>query len=150
MPRFDGPYKIIHANPERSSYTLDMPNAPNTFPTFHSSLLRRFIPNDPDLFPTRELERPGAISVDGEEEWLVERIINERKGRRGMEYLVRYCGYGSDEDRWLGRVDVEELAAFNDWLAVRPSTECRAKKKRVMAALLEILDCNLDSEIFLS
>lgn len=150
MPRFDGPYKIIHANPEKSSYTLDMPNAPNTFPTFHSSLLRRFVPNDPDLFPGRELERPGAVSVDGEDEWFVERIIDERRGRRGMEYLVRYRGYGSEEDRWLGRMDVEELAAFDDWLAAHPSSGRRAKKKRVVAALLEILDCNLTSEVFLS
>ncbi len=102
MPRFDGPYKVVHANPEKSSYTLDMPNTPNTFPTFHSSLLRRFVPNNPDLFPSRELERPAAISVDGEDKWLVERIMDERKGQQGMEYLVQYCGYESDEDRWLG------------------------------------------------
>lgn len=70
MPRFDGPYKIVHANPERSSYTLDMPNAPNVFPTFHGNLLRRYVANDGDLFPSRELEQPGSIDVDGVEEWL--------------------------------------------------------------------------------
>ncbi len=37
MPRFDGPYEVIRANKEKSLYTLNMPNAENTFPTFHSS-----------------------------------------------------------------------------------------------------------------
>ena len=67
-----------------------------------------------------------------------------------MEYLVRYRGYGSEEDRWLGWMDVEELAAFDDWLAAHPSSGRWARKKHVVAALLEILDCNLTSEVFLS
>lgn len=111
MPRYDGPYKIIAANPEKSSYTLDMPNAPNTFPTFHCSLLRPFTANNTDLFPSRELERPRAVNVDNKDEWFVDKIIDQRRGRSGMEYLVRWRGYGSDEDRWLRRVEVEDLEA---------------------------------------
>ena len=32
MPQNDGPYTITHAFPERSEYTLKLPNNPNTFP----------------------------------------------------------------------------------------------------------------------
>jgi hypothetical protein len=39
MPRFDGPFNVTNANPSKSAYTLDLPNEPNRFPTFHSSLL---------------------------------------------------------------------------------------------------------------
>lgn len=140
MPRFDGPYKIVGANPARSSYTLDLPNAPNTFPVFHSSLLRRFVPNDADLFPSRELERPEPVLVDEEEEWFVERIIDERKGRSGMEYLVRYAGYGAEEDRWLRRADVEDLEALDSWLSSRPvGRGRRIVNRRAVAALVNIL-----------
>ncbi|KDQ23945.1 hypothetical protein PLEOSDRAFT_1017048, partial [Pleurotus ostreatus PC15] len=61
MPRFDGPYEILHANPEKSSYTLNMPNTDKFFPTFHSSHLRPFIANDSNLFPSRKLERPAPV-----------------------------------------------------------------------------------------
>jgi hypothetical protein len=39
MPYFDGPYTIIDTHPETSNYTLDLPNSPNIFPTFHASQL---------------------------------------------------------------------------------------------------------------
>jgi hypothetical protein len=39
MPRFDGPFLMIKAFPEKSIYTLELPNEPNRFPTFHASLL---------------------------------------------------------------------------------------------------------------
>ncbi len=61
MPRYDGPYLITHANPDLSSYTLDIPNLPTWFNMFHVSELRRFIPNDKDLFPSRDHPRPGPI-----------------------------------------------------------------------------------------
>ncbi|GLB36666.1 hypothetical protein LshimejAT787_0309530 [Lyophyllum shimeji] len=40
MPQFDGPYSVIAAHPETSSYTLDLPEGLNIFPTFHASLLQ--------------------------------------------------------------------------------------------------------------
>src|SRR5882762_5889347 len=46
FPRFDGPYIIINAHPETSNYTLELPNSPNIFPTFHSSELKPFFHND--------------------------------------------------------------------------------------------------------
>lgn len=141
MPRFDGPYKVIGANPARSSYTLHMPNAPNTFPVFHSSLLRKCVANNVDLFPSRELERPGAVLVGEDEEWMVDRIVDEKKGRRGLEYLVRYKGYGAEEDRWLPRRDIEDLAALDVWLASRPTPRNLGKVSRcAVAALLDVLD----------
>ena len=58
MPRNDGPYTITHTFPERSEYTLKLPNNPNTFPGFHAHLLKQYIPNDPLLFPDQEPARP--------------------------------------------------------------------------------------------
>lgn len=141
MPRFDGPYKILHANPDKSSYTLDLPNSPGIFPTFHASLLRRCVENDSDLFPSRELERPPAILENGEEEWFVERIIDERRGRSGLEYLVRFRGYGADEDRWMRRVEVDELQALDEWLKNKPAATGRRTRlrPRLAAALVNAL-----------
>ncbi|KAG9223840.1 hypothetical protein CCMSSC00406_0007702 [Pleurotus cornucopiae] len=121
MPRYDGPYEITRCFPERSTYTLLMPNSPDVFPTFHASQLRRFVENDVELFPSRELDRPEAVIVDGtgEEEWLVDKIVDEKRGRGGQEYLVSWKGYGAEENRWLKRCDVEELEALDIWEAQR-------------------------------
>lgn len=52
LPCFDSPYIVTKSHPEFSTYTLKMPNLPNVFPTFHASQLKRFVANDPDLFPS--------------------------------------------------------------------------------------------------
>jgi hypothetical protein len=56
MPRYDSPYKIISTNPESSTYTLDLPEHTNIYPTFHVSKLKCHIANDTELFPSRELQ----------------------------------------------------------------------------------------------
>jgi hypothetical protein len=101
MPRFDGPYLVTDTAPEISTVTIDLPNHPNTFPTFHTSQVRPFMENDKELFPGRELDEPPPVFVEDEEEYFVDRILDERKRGRGIQYLVRWLGYGPEEDRWL-------------------------------------------------
>jgi hypothetical protein len=68
MVRYDGPYKILQAHPETSSYTLDIPPSMNIFPTFHVSLLKAYRYNSDDIFPGCKLEEPGpVVSADGEQ-----------------------------------------------------------------------------------
>ena len=44
MPHYDGPYSVINARPETSTYTLNLPDSTNIFPTFHGSQLRPLYP----------------------------------------------------------------------------------------------------------
>ena len=118
MPRHDGPYTVTHTFPERSEYTLKLPNNPNTFPGFHANLLKRFIPNDPSLFPDRELSRPGpVITEDGIEEWFVDKIVDARRRGRGVQYLVRYEGYGKEHDEWRPGAEMTDTDALERWEA---------------------------------
>ena len=80
MPRYDGPYTTIDVDEEHSTVTLDLPNSPNSFPTFHTSVLRPYVENDANLFPGREFGKPAPIQNDeGDEEYYVHDIIDERK-----------------------------------------------------------------------
>ena len=116
MPHFDGPYTVVKAFPEKSEYTLRLPNNPKTFPGFHSSLLKPFIPNDPDLFPDREFKWPGAIvTEDGMEENYIDKIVDERMRGRGKQYLVRWVGFGKDHDEWLSRKMLQDNEALDVW-----------------------------------
>ena len=79
FPRYDGPYNITDVHAETLNYTLELPNSPNTFPTYHASELKAFLLNDNTLFPSREVPQPQPIvTSDGLEEYHVKEIINSR------------------------------------------------------------------------
>jgi hypothetical protein len=115
MPRYDGPYKIIATNPPMSTYTLEIPKSPNGFNTFHVSQLRKYVPNDDDLFPSRRLERPPSVLVNGVEEYWVEKIVDAKRCGKGWRYLVRWTGYGPEEDRWIAGKELDDNEAVDRW-----------------------------------
>jgi Integrase zinc binding domain len=120
MPRFDGPYQIIDTHHDASTVTLEMPNAPNLFPTFHISNIKPWLPNDDNKFPSRTLEQPGPIDVNGTEEFLVDSIIDHRKIGRGFRYLVRFAGYGPDSDRWITGRELDNNEALDVYIKNNP------------------------------
>jgi Chromo (CHRromatin Organisation MOdifier) domain len=121
MPRFDGPYLVIATFPEASTVTLDIPNAPNLFPTFHTRHVKPHKENDNSKFPSRSLERPGAITVDGMPEFLVEKILDHKTLGRGLyKFLVRFSGYGPEDDTWITGRDLDDNEALDDYLATHP------------------------------
>ena len=105
MPRSDGPFEITSAFPDRSYYNLRLPGGTQIFTGFHASQLKRFIPNDDVLFPGRALERPGPVAGQGvDEEWELDAIVDRRGSvRRGWSYLVRYKGWGNQDQQWISR-----------------------------------------------
>ncbi|KAJ2925766.1 hypothetical protein H1R20_g11329, partial [Candolleomyces eurysporus] len=121
IPRFDGPYRVVKAFADTSSYTLDLPASSNIFPTFHVSQLKPFIANDSQNYPSREHARPGPIMTsEGAEEWWIDKIIDSRRRGRGWRYLVRWRGYGPEDDEWLPGKDLEECEALDIWQAAHP------------------------------
>jgi hypothetical protein len=118
FPQRDRPYRIVKASPETSTYRLDIPNAPSNFCfTFHASQLKRYVTNDEDLFPGREFPRDGPVLLaNGREEHVIEKIVDERRRGRGWQYLARWKGYGTGDDEWLSRREVEETIALDEWL----------------------------------
>jgi Integrase zinc binding domain/Chromo (CHRromatin Organisation MOdifier) domain len=119
MPRFDGPYLITGTNTDASTVTLEIPNQPNIFPTFHTSLIKPYHDNDNSKFPGRTLEKPGPVEVDGDEEYYVDRILDHKKIGKGYRYLVRWRGYGAADDRWIRGADLEENSALDAYWALR-------------------------------
>ena len=73
FPQWDGPYTIIKANTESSSYSLDNDNR---YP-YYSSELKPYHANNTDLFPGREHPKPGPVMTDdGLMEHKINRIID--------------------------------------------------------------------------
>ncbi|SCZ91000.1 BZ3500_MvSof-1268-A1-R1_Chr1-3g02463 [Microbotryum saponariae] len=68
MDRFDGPYRIVAAQPGISTYTLQLNKDDSAVPFFHTGKLKAYRSNDSELFPSREPARPGPVDVGGEPE----------------------------------------------------------------------------------
>ena len=118
MVRYDGPYRVIQAWPDSSTYTLDLPDSMNIFPTFHASLLRPYRVNDPDLFPGREHPLPGpVVTTDGQVEWEIKCLLDRRRRGRGWQYLVRWKGYPPSADSWVAGSEVADCEALDIFLA---------------------------------
>ena len=110
IARYDGPYAVTDTHPSASTVTLNLPDAPNTFPTFHISLVKPFLPND-------------DIHDEGQE-FFVEQILDHRNRGRGRQYLVKFQGYPQTYNRWLPGRDLEHdasLATYLDSLSITPT-----------------------------
>ena len=116
MPRWDGPYEVIEAFPESSDYKLRFPDSSRHCPLFHSSQLRRHVMNDDKLFPGRSKHAPQAIVTENRQtEYFIEKILDERPRGRGKQYLVRWLGYGAEEDLWLPRSELMMTEVLEQW-----------------------------------
>ena len=121
IARFDGPFKIVALDKENSTVTLDLPNSANFTPTFHTSHVFPAVENNGELFPSRSLQKPTPISLNGQEEHFIDHILAERRRGRGHQYLVRWRGEGPEGDTWLPRREVEDCEALDTWLAANPT-----------------------------
>jgi transposase InsO family protein len=98
------------------AYRLDTP--PGIHNVFHVSLLR---PATDDPFPSQSNGdyQPPPRLVNGEAEYLVEEILQEREKRVGRghrrEYLVKWVGY--KRPTWEPASNLADTAALNVWEA---------------------------------
>ena len=78
MPCYDGPNMIMNTDEHHSTVTLELPNAPNIFPTFHTSEVLPFIKNNPVLFPSQKFEEPPPIlTPQGNKEFFIDKILDQ-------------------------------------------------------------------------
>ena len=89
------------------AYRLDLPATFLIHDVFHVDLLR---PAADDPQPGQRNPPPPPIEVDGEQEWVVEEVVDSRWDRRGrngtpqLKYTVRWAGYTEPTEepaRWL-------------------------------------------------
>jgi hypothetical protein len=92
------------------TYRLDVP--PGIYNVFPTRLLR---PARSKPLPGQVLHepQPPAIVVDGEEEYEVKEILDEKTGREGKRYLVQWTGY--TKPTWEPYNFVRDLLALDRW-----------------------------------
>ncbi|SGY26778.1 BQ5605_C018g08785 [Microbotryum silenes-dioicae] len=129
FPRFDGPYEVLAARPETSNYKLKLNAGDKSHNVFHTSKLRHWTDNDGVAFPGREATEPASVVVQGNEEWEVDRIVDEKgKGKR-KRYLVKWKGWADSDNTWEPRAHLEETIVLEEWERERAEGE-RGKEGR--------------------
>ena len=117
MPRFDGPFVIKNTDEKHSTVTLDLPTLPNIFPVFHTSEVKHFLENNNTLFPSRALIPRDPITIDGQQEYFIDKIVDERKRRKKTQYRVRWQGEGPEGDEWIAEEEISDCEALDIWNA---------------------------------
>ncbi|SCZ91750.1 BZ3500_MvSof-1268-A1-R1_Chr5-1g07649 [Microbotryum saponariae] len=89
-----GPFAIKRIiNPV--AYELDLPSTMRIHPVFHVSLLEPYRPN---TLPSRQQPVPPPPDlIDGQEAFVVERILDSRVRHGSLQYFVDWTGYGPQD-----------------------------------------------------
>jgi hypothetical protein len=123
-----GPFVIAEAVGTRS-FRLHLPKELSRLhPVFHVSLLERFHENTID---GRVAPPPPPIEIDGETEYEVEAILDSRRYRGRLQYLVKWLGY--NEQTWESPADVHNCPVLVEGLHT-----CYPRKPRPPMSLSEI------------
>ena len=108
VARYLGPFTVEKVV-SPVAYKLKLPKSMRRIhPVFHASLLQPW--NRDDVFPSHvdiTVFRPPPV-VPEDNQYLVEALLDKRVSRRRVEYLVRWKGYGPEEDMWRPASDIEQ------------------------------------------
>jgi hypothetical protein len=97
--RYIGPYSITK-KVGRNTYRLQLPASMSRIhPVFN---IVKLLPVPTDPIPGRQAVPPPPPQLINEEEhYEVEQILNSRWRRNRLEYLVKWKGYGYEENSWV-------------------------------------------------
>ena len=124
FPQFIGPFSILEARPETSSYKLDLPMMYQIHPIFHAKLLKPATLNDRERFPMRELTRPSPVFENhdrGSDNYELEYIRNHRDKAHGREYYIHWKGWSSSDDEWIHKDDMDSLNLIAEYFSSIPT-----------------------------
>ncbi|KAF8693024.1 hypothetical protein RHS03_08515, partial [Rhizoctonia solani] len=111
-PKRLGPFEVLEKISSHA-YRLKLPETLKIHNVFYVGLLSKSHESPSQPFP----ERPPPETIEGEEEYKVEKIINSKRQRGKWFYLIKWKGYGPEDNSWepeeLLEHSQEEVNRFN-------------------------------------
>ncbi|KAK3527262.1 hypothetical protein QTP86_018631, partial [Hemibagrus guttatus] len=110
------PHPSYQVNPV--AYRLRLPASYHIYPTFHISLLK---PAHPAVGEARTGEEPPPpLDIEGSPAYQVWVLLNSRRVRSRLQYLVDWEGYGPEERSWVDSGDILEPSLNEDFHRAHP------------------------------
>ncbi|CCO34838.1 Retrotransposable element Tf2 155 kDa protein type 1 [Rhizoctonia solani AG-1 IB] len=100
-----GPFKVTEKISDHA-YRLELPKTMRVHDVFYVGLLSKVKRNELQAWENR----PPPITVDGEEEYEVEGIMDSRETKGKWEYLIKWKGYGPEESTWEPKANLKNAA----------------------------------------
>src|SRR3979490_1216840 len=86
----------------------------------------KLIPAPEDPIPNRRAEPPPPPElVDGEEHYVVEKVLDSRLMRGRLHFLVKWEGYGYEENTWVAEEDMAAPAKVQEFYQLHPGAPRR-------------------------
>ena len=137
VPEYIVPMPITAAYPVTDNYTIDLPKELNIHLTFHISLLKPYIPNDNNRFPSHTITKSGPLVEFEDERYELERIIKEKANPRTGQvlYYIKWKGWGHQDNTWepADNIDPGAIEEFHNRTSAsipRASTTRKVRKTK--------------------
>ncbi|KAL0173533.1 hypothetical protein M9458_029501, partial [Cirrhinus mrigala] len=119
-PRYVGSFKIsCQITPV--SFRLELPPEYRISPTFHISLLKPAgRPGGAEDLEGTVPQGPTPLIIDGEEVYRVNTILDSRRRRGRLQYLVDWEDYGPEERSWVPAEDILDPSLLTDYHTSHP------------------------------
>ena len=111
-PRFIGPFVII-SQVNNVSFKLELPPHYRIHPVFHVSLLKPYHPPITSLPSSSQPAvdvPPLPLLLEEGPVYAIREILDSRRRRGRLEYLIDWEGYGPEERAWVPRDDIMDPA----------------------------------------
>ena len=120
-----GPFTVIQRI-SPVAFRLELPATAKIHNVFHVSLLEPCVESS---IPGRHQVPPPPVVLEGDEHFLVDRILAQRTRHRKVQYLVRWQGYGPEHDTWEPLSNLANAQdPLRDFEAARASRELSLRR----------------------
>ena len=113
-----GPFTIVQ-KVGRNAYWLRLPTSMSRLHPVFNMIKLLPAPSDP-ILGQKASPPPLPEIVDGEEHYVVEWILDSRFMRCHLQFLVKWEGYGYEENSWVPEQDVTALDKLREFYQIHP------------------------------
>src|SRR5882672_7872473 len=125
-PKRYGLFKVIEVLGP-TTYRLELPAQWKIHNAFHGSLL---LPYYETKEHGRNFPEPAPDLIEGQPEWEVEEILDSRRYRRKLQYLIRWKGYSDTHNSWEPKEAIKAPVLLNAFYGRNPGAIRKIKTER--------------------